>query len=51
MPKFCKDTIFIQTLVGEELDRLVTEGVIEKIGHSDWASPMVVVRRKDPHLR
>ena len=52
VPKFCKLRIIpfaLKPLVGAELDRLLAEGVIEKINYSEWASPMVVVNQgKDP---
>ena len=28
--------------VEEELDRLVTEGILEPVTHSEWATPVVV---------
>ena len=34
-----------------ELDRLESEGVIEKVNHSSWASPIVVVPKGDGKLR
>ena len=37
----------IRDTVGEELDQLEAEGVIEKVNHSEWASPIVAVPKKD----
>ncbi len=32
--------------VGLELDSLETEGIIEKVNHSEWATPIVPVRKE-----
>ena len=37
--------------VGEELDRLESIGVLEKVPHADWAAPLVVVPKRDGTLR
>ena len=34
-------------LVDEELDRLVKEGTLEPVDHSDWAAPVVLVLKPD----
>ena len=34
--------IAIKPVVGTELDRLEKDGVIERVTHSDWATPIVV---------
>ena len=47
-PKFCKPRklpFALKPVVGDELDRLETQGVIKKIFHSDWSTPIVVVRK------
>jgi len=35
----------INPVVGDELDWLEQQGVIEKVSHSEWATPIVVVRK------
>ena len=35
----------LKPIVGAELDRLEKEQVLEKVTHSDWATPIVVVRK------
>lgn len=37
--------------VDEELRRLETVGVLEVVQHSDWATPIVLVLKKDGHVR
>ena len=37
--------------VGRELDRLENEGILEKVMHSDWATPIVTVPKKDGTYR
>eukprot|EP00731_Ephydatia_muelleri_P006059 Em0003g307a len=53
-PKFCKARsvpFSIKQRVGEELDRLEKEGVVERVMHSDWATPIVPVPKKDGTFR
>ena len=53
-PKYCKPRklpFAIKPLVGAELDRLEKDGVIERVGHSDWATPIVVVRKLTGKVR
>ena len=48
IPKFCKLCILpfaLKPVVGDELDCLKKQGVIKKVPHSDWATPIVVVRK------
>ena len=33
----------IKAAIGEELDRLEQQGIIEKVSHSEWAAPIVAV--------
>ena len=45
-PKYCKPRklpFAIKSVVGAELDRLENDGVIERVSHSDWGTPIVVV--------
>ncbi|KAJ8021906.1 hypothetical protein HOLleu_39239 [Holothuria leucospilota] len=37
--------------VGVELDRLEHEGIISKVDYSDWAAPIVIVRKTDDTIR
>ena len=48
VPKYCKPhrlPFAIKPAVGAELDQLEKNGVIEKVIQSDWAAPIVVVRK------
>ena len=54
MPKFCKPRrlpFAIKPTVGAELDQLEKNGVIEKVSQSDWATPIVVVRKPGGKVR
>ena len=47
-PKICKPRklpFALKPVVGDELDRLEKQGVIKKVSHSEWATPIVVVRK------
>ena len=49
-PRFCKArTIpyFFRKKVEKELDRLVDEGTLEPVEHSEWAAPIVAVLKQD----
>ena len=41
----------IKEAIGEELDRMEADGIIEKITHSDWAAPIVAVPKRDGKFR
>ena len=47
----CSVPFAIKAAVGHELDRLEEQGIIEKVTHSDWAAPLVVVPKKDGTFR
>ena len=53
-PKFCKPRrlpFAIKPVVGAKLDRLEKRGVIEKVSQTDWATPIVVVRKPGGKVR
>ena len=53
-PKFCKPRpipFAIKELVGKELDHLEEAGILEKVSHSERASPIVTVLKKDGSYR
>ncbi|ROL51121.1 Retrovirus-related Pol polyprotein from transposon 17.6 [Anabarilius grahami] len=41
----------IRKEVSTELNRLLTAGIIEPVDASEWVSPLVVVRKRDGHIR
>ena len=48
IPSSAKPDLFsIKQHVGEELDQLEKEGIVERVMHSDWATPVVPVPKKD----
>ena len=52
--KYCKVRklpFALKPVVGAELDRLEREQVLEKVTHSDWATPLVVVRKPGGKVR
>ena len=54
VPKFFKPRpipFAIKGTIGAELDRLEKDGILEKVSHSDWASPIVTVPKKDGKYR
>ena len=53
-PKFCKARqvpYAIKPQVEQELERREKEGIIEKVDHSDWATPIVAVPKGDNSVR
>ena len=41
----------IRAKVDQELDRLEREGSIERVDSAEWASPVVIVRKKNGDIR
>ena len=53
-PKFFKArpvTYALRLPIEEELDRLEREGIIDKVTHSEWATPVVAVPKPDGRVR
>ena len=53
-PKFCRARpvpFALRPAVEEELDRLESQGVLEKVDHSEWAAPIVAVPKRDGKIR
>ena len=49
-PRYCKARpvpYSMRTIVEQELDRLVSEGILEPVKFADWASPIVPVLKAD----
>ena len=40
-----------ETIVKEEIDKLLDVGFIYKIEHTEWVSPMVIVAKKNGKIR
>ncbi|GFO41416.1 polyprotein [Plakobranchus ocellatus] len=53
-PKFCtarQPPYALREAIEEELNRLQRDGIIEAVEHSEWATPIVLVRKKDGTVR
>ena len=49
-PRYCKAHPVpypVQTVVKQELDRSVSEGILESVKFADWASPIIPVLKAD----
>ena len=54
VPKFhkaCPAPFAIKEALGQEIDGLEAEGILEKVKHSEWAAPVVAVPKKNGQLR
>ena len=54
IPRFCRPRSMpyaIKEQVSKELDRLEGIGVLRKVSHSEWASPLVPVPKRDGSIR
>ena len=53
-PKFCKSRpvpYALKERVEKELERLESEGIIQKVDHRDWATPIVAAPKGDNSVR
>lgn len=53
-PQFCQPRSVLYALheaIKCELDSLESEGVVERISHSDWAAPIIAVPKRDNAVR
>ena len=54
VPKFHKARpvpFSMKEAIGQEIDRLESEGILEKVKHSEWAAPVVAVPKANGQLR
>ena len=53
-PKFFKPRpvpFALKEAIGQQLNKLEEDGIVERVDHSDWAAPIVIVPKKDGRLR
>ena len=41
----------IREIVGQELDRLEKDGIVERVESSKWDAPIVAMPKKDEHIK
>ena len=41
----------LRSSIEDELDRLEQEGILEKVTHSEWATPIVAIPKPDGRVR
>ena len=54
IPKFCKAHLVpfaLKAAIERELDRLESEGILEKVSYSEWAAPVVLVPKTEGTIR
>ena len=53
-PKLCKArsvSFALKATIDRELDRLESEGILEKVSYSEWAAPIVPVPKPEGNIR
>ena len=54
IPKFCKARsvpFALKAAIERELDRMESEGILEKVSYSEWAAPVVPVPKIEGTIR
>ena len=41
----------LKEAIGQQLNKLEEDGIVERVDHSDWEAPIVIVPKKDGKLR
>ncbi len=50
-PKVREAPYALHPLIDKELDELITNGIIEKVDHADWGSPLVPIPKSNNKIR